>query len=126
MIIPAVQVCWECSPLLLDEKTVVVSDNRACTDLARLVLLDHELLGKGAGDRDSRVRPGNRGFRGVARRGASPGSRASLRRARGGASVVGRRGRARVRIRHAALLSRRASRPAAYARRERARHSGTG
>ena len=84
--------------------------------LAGLAPLDHGILGKGPGDRGAGVRVGNRRVCRVDGRGASPGARAALRRAHGGAAVLGRGGRAGVRVRHAVLLARRPSRPAADAR----------
>ena len=89
--------------------------------LAGVALLDHELLGKGPGDGGEGVRLGHGRLCGVDGRGAAPGARAALRRSHGGAAVVGRRGREGVCVRHEVLFARRASRPAADARRGRRR-----
>ena len=84
--------------------------------LAGLAPLDHGILGKGAGDRGAGVRAGHGRVCGVDGRGAQGGEDPPLRRAHGGAAVLGRGGRAGVRLRHEVLLARRASRPAADAR----------
>lgn len=83
--------------------------------LAGLATLNHGILGKGSGDRGEGVRAGRGHVCRVDGREAAPGARAALRRAHGGSAVLGRGGRAGVRLRHEVLLARHPSRPAADA-----------
>lgn len=124
-IMPAMRVCREWGSLLLDEKTVVACESRECADWLGSFFSSTNFWGRA---QETVVRAFGLGT-GAFAVWPDVGRRLVHVRhydAHGGAAVVGRRGRARVRLRHEVLLARRASRPAADARRWRARRSRTG
>ena len=111
---PAMRVCQEWGPLLLNDKTQVVCENQGATDWLS-DFLAHRVHAGASGYRGEGFRDGHGRLGALGGCRCAQGSNPSLRCSHGDTSVLGRGGRFGMRVRHAGFLPGQGFRPAADA-----------